>query len=109
MYIESKAGGLCGPARIGWVTYSKSGRSLEYRGRRFLSLAGRGFKANYFEEGSGDHYWISGCKQDGTDALYGSPVIEVDEDARDEYWTTVRGLPELKTQASFRSIGKYPE
>ncbi len=106
MYIEYKGGGIVGPARIGWVTYSKSGRSLEYRGRRFRTLAGQGFKANYFEEETGDHYWISGCKRDGTDALY-STTIEIDEDAREEYWTTVRGLPGNKTRATVRAVGKH--
>jgi len=30
MYIESKAGGLTGPARIGRVTFSKSGATIYY-------------------------------------------------------------------------------
>ncbi|HTK31878.1 MAG TPA: hypothetical protein VL332_07930 [Candidatus Saccharimonadaceae bacterium] len=105
MYIEYKGEGIVGPARIGWVTFSKSGRSLEYGGRRFLSLAGRGFKANYFDEETGEHYWISGCRKDGRDALY-STTIEIDEDAREEYWAGVRGLPGSKSQASIRRVGK---
>jgi hypothetical protein len=31
MYIEQKDDGINGPARIGRVTFSKSGRSLYYR------------------------------------------------------------------------------
>ena len=42
MYIESKAEGLVGPARIGRVTFSKSGKSLYYGGRRFHRLGGFG-------------------------------------------------------------------
>lgn len=106
MYIEYKGEGIVGPARIGWVRFSKSGRSLEYGGRRFRSLAGSGFKANYFDEETGDHYWISGCKKNGTDALY-STTIEIDEDAREEYWVGVRGLPENSAQASVRCVGKH--
>jgi hypothetical protein len=61
MWIESKGGdGVVGPARIGRVTFSKSGQSLYYAGRRFETLAGRGFKANYFDVESGEHHWISG-------------------------------------------------
>lgn len=56
MYIECKSGGLVGPARIGRVTYSKSGKSLTYDGKTFGSLGGQGFKANYYEEETGDHY-----------------------------------------------------
>src|SRR5882724_1951427 len=47
MYIECKAGEISGPARIGRVTFSKSGKSLYYEGRRFHTLSGSGFKANY--------------------------------------------------------------
>ena len=31
MYVESKAEGLSGPARIGRVTFSKTGRTLYYQ------------------------------------------------------------------------------
>jgi len=50
MYIESKAAGLVGPARIGRVTYSKTGKTLYHKGKAFQSLKGNGFKANYFDE-----------------------------------------------------------
>ncbi len=94
MYIENKGDGLSGPARIGRVSFSKSGRTLYYGGRSFRSLKGAGFKANYFDVESGEYYWISGPKRDGSDRLYGerSPV-EIDEDARVEYWTDVRQAP----------------
>ena len=60
MYIESKAEGLTGLARIGWVKFSKTGASLYYGGKTFQSLKGRGFKSNYFDVESGEPYWISG-------------------------------------------------
>ena len=95
MYIESKAEGLTGPARIGRVTFSKRGSTLYYGARAFQSLKGSGFKANYYDVESGEHYWISGPKRDGTDRLYGEAVpVEIDEDVREEYWRDVRGLPE---------------
>jgi hypothetical protein len=94
MYIESKAGGLIGPARIGRVEFSKTGKTLYYRGKEFQSLKGRGFKANYYDVETGDEYWISGCKRDGSDRLYGENLpIEIDEDVRDEYWRTIRRQP----------------
>ena len=56
---------------------------------------GGGFKSNYIEEASGEDYWISGCKRRGGDRMYGSPVpIEIDDDAREEYWCSIRNLPE---------------
>jgi hypothetical protein len=106
MYIEYKGDGIEGPARIGRVTFSKTGKTLYYRGRRFASLAGQGFKANYFDEETGEQYWISGCKKDGTDALYSTP-IEIDEDVREEYWTEIRNKPELKQTARLKVPGKY--
>jgi len=47
MYIENKGGGLEGDARIGRVYFSKSGKSLYYKDKRFQSLKGMGFKSNY--------------------------------------------------------------
>jgi hypothetical protein len=49
MYVESKGEESSGPARVGNVTFSKSGKSIYYRGRRFSTLAGSGFKGNYFD------------------------------------------------------------
>ena len=94
MYIERKAGGLTGSARIGRVTFSKTGRTLYYRGQTFQSLKGRGFKSNYYCVETGEDYWISGPKRRGGDALYGNTPIEIDEDVREEYWRQIRGEPE---------------
>jgi hypothetical protein len=52
MYIEKKAGGIVGPAKIGRVTYSKTGKTIYYKGRSFGALNGYGFKANFFDEDS---------------------------------------------------------
>lgn len=95
MYIEDKSQGLEGDAVIGRVTFSKRGSSIHYKGRTFQTLAGRGFKENYFDVETGAYYWISGCRKDGADRLYhgGQPVF-IDEDVREEYWTVIRKMPE---------------
>jgi hypothetical protein len=91
MYIECKAGGLTGDARIGRVTFSKTGQTLYYGGQTFQSLKGAGFKSNYYCVETGEDYWISGPKRRGGDALYVSNVpIEIDEDVRQEYWRDIR-------------------
>jgi hypothetical protein len=91
MYIERKDGGLTGDARIGRVSFSKTGRTLYYRGQRFQSLKGAGFKSNYYNVDTGEDYWISGPKRNGGDALYGSGIpIPIDEDVREEYWRDIR-------------------
>lgn len=93
MYVESKTGALNGPARIGRVTFSKTGKSLLYRGRTFQSLKGQGFKANFFDVETGEEFWISGPRKDGRDRLYpgSSRAVEVDDDVAEEYWREIRG------------------
>jgi hypothetical protein len=93
MYIEDKSGGLNGPARIGRVSSSKTGKSISYGGRTFQSLKGRGSKSNYFDVDSGEEFWISGPRQDGKDRLYpeSSRPVEIDEDVAEEYWRDIRG------------------
>jgi hypothetical protein len=94
MYLERKAGNLTGRARIGRVTFSKTGRTLYYRGQKFQSLKGQGFKSNYYDVDRGEDYWISGPKRNGSDRLYGgSTPVEIDDDVREEYWRDIRRLP----------------
>ena len=106
MYIEAKGDGISGPARIGRVTFSKTGKSIYYRGHCFAPLKGSGFKANYFDCESHERYWISGCKRNSEDRLYPG-TIEIDEDVREEYWRKIRELPEKSDQTSIRCAGKY--
>jgi hypothetical protein len=93
MYIESKAGTLNGPARIGRVAFSKTGRSLYYKDHVYRK--GHGTKFNFFEVDTGDQYWISGPRRDGEDRLYASNIpVEIDDDVREEYWTEIRNCPD---------------
>lgn len=95
MYVESKAEGLVGPARIGRVTFTKTGKTLKYQGRSFRSLKGTGYKANYYDINTGEHFWISGPKRNGADSLYATNIrTPIDEDARVEYWTKIRRKPD---------------
>ena len=103
MYIENKSDGLNGATRIGRVTFSKTGKTLYYRGLAFQSLKG-GYKANYYDLESGELYWISGCRKNGGDRLYVSGMpIEIDEDVRQEYWLSIRRLPQFSARAVVRS------
>ena len=96
MYIEFKGeDDIVGDARIGRVTILRNGKSLRYRNQKFQSLRGAGFKSNYYDVDTLDHYWISGCHEDGPDALY-SNTVEIDEDVMEEYWTEIRRMPENK-------------
>jgi hypothetical protein len=92
MYIEDKSQGLNGPARIGRVTFSKTGKTIYYAGQAFESLRGSGFKANYFDIETGQPFWISGPRKDGADRLYESgETVEIDSDVAEEYWRDIRG------------------
>ncbi len=107
MYIELKSDGLSGPARIGRVRFSKSGKTVYYAGRTLQTLSGSGFKANYFDVATGEQFWISGCKKRGGDRLYGTGSVEIDEDVREEYWSRILEMPECKEFDSVRSKPKY--
>jgi hypothetical protein len=87
MYVENKDGDIDGAvARIGWVTFSRTGLSVHYRGRTFKRSKGQGIRGNYYDEATGEEYWISGVKTRGSNAHWAESVqIEVDTDARDEY------------------------
>jgi len=106
MYIEEKAGVAALEANIGKVVLSKTGKTLKYDGRELQSLKGSGYKANYFDVETGEHFWVSKCRKDGNDGLYRTTVF-VDQDIREEYWTVIRKMPERKNQKSFISTGKH--
>ena len=95
MYIERKANETTGEARIGRVNFSKTGRTMYYDGKEFAKVKD-GIVHNCIELESGEAYWISGCKKNGTDRLYGNIPVYIDKDIREEYWTIIRNQPELK-------------
>ena len=101
MYVENKGGGLDGEGRIGWVDLSRSGRTYHYRDRR-LAKTGSGYKYKCVDEESREAYWVSGPRKDGRDKLYGG-VVQIDEDARIEYWTRIRERPDLVQLAAYRA------
>ena len=77
MYIEEKAGVASLEANIGKVYLSKTSKTLKYDGKEFQSLKGLGYKANYYDVKTGEHYWISRCRKDGNDGLYKTTVYVI--------------------------------
>lgn len=62
MYIELKTGySDDGPAWIGYVKASKSGKTLYFNDHAFQKC--RGTYSNYRDIESGEAYWISGLKK----------------------------------------------
>ena len=85
-YVELKSGhNHNGPASISWVEFSKTGRTIYWHGRR-LRRRNIGFSANHVDVETGEEYWVSGVKKDGTDRHWaGSGPVSIDEDVQDEY------------------------
>lgn len=85
MYVENKHGQIDGArARIGWVTFSKTGQSVHYRGRT-LSKA-NGISGNFIDVENRHEYWISGIKKRGSNVHWAeSASVVIDDDAVEEY------------------------
>jgi len=88
MYVELKTGlNHDGPAWIGRVRFSNTGRTLYYRGRRLRSLkGGSGMTANHVHIDTREEFWVSAVKNDRHDRHWaGHGPVEIDDDAVDEY------------------------
>lgn len=95
-YIELKTGYHDnGPAWIARVKMSKSGRTIYFNGRALKrGVVGAG---NFFDSESGEVFWVSGVKRDGSDRhRAGSGRVLVEAAAVEEYLATV-GRAELDT------------
>lgn len=92
MYVELKTGyNDNGPAWIGRVTFSKTGRTLYYRGKAFQSL--KTTNGNYYDLQTGEKYWISGPKKNGEDRHWaGSGPVQIDPNVHEEDDETIRGV-----------------
>jgi hypothetical protein len=71
------------------------------RGRRLVKTKS-GYKYNCIDEDNGDLYWVSGPRKDGADKLYGG-LVQIDADARVEYWTKIRAQPTLGHLTEYRA------
>lgn len=86
-YIELKSGfGDNGPAWIGIAEFSKSGKTVYFNGKALKSANGTGISGNYRDLETGDEYWVSGIKKDGTDRHWaGGGKIMIDRNVVDLY------------------------
>lgn len=93
-YIELKSGHSDnGPAWIGYVTSSKTGRTLYFDGRGLMKLKGqrRGDSGgNYVDMETGESFWVSGVKKNGEDRHWaGSGKVLIEAAAVAEYLQTI--------------------
>ncbi|MBC3906906.1 hypothetical protein [Undibacterium umbellatum] len=86
MYVENKNGLIDSvAARIGWVEFSKTGRTVYYRGKSLQACAGGGISGNFIDADTREEYWISGVKKCGSNVHYAESVsVLIDEDAEEE-------------------------
>ena len=105
MYIEMKSDGLSGEGRIARVRTSKSGKTIYYGQRKLVPTKGVPLKANFYDEETLEDFWVSRPKKDGADSLFATRV-EIDEEAREEYWLEIRNRPSSIQNLAYRSPGK---
>lgn len=87
MYVELKSGyNDNGPAWIGRVYFSKSGRTLYYRGKTLAHVGGGSGFFNHVDVKTGEEYWVSGVKRNRQDRHWaGGGPVEIDPDVHEEY------------------------
>jgi hypothetical protein len=107
MYVELKTGyNDDGPAWIGKGFFSKTKRSIYFNG---LSFSKGGWRGNHQEVFSGDEYWISGIKKDGTDRHWaGHGKIKIDRDVVAEYLKTTDSSILPKNQFEIVELNNNP-
>jgi hypothetical protein len=104
MYIARIGpGGETEWARIGRVSFSKSGRTLYY-GTRTFNGEGQPW---YRDDDTGEQFVLSRARTDGLDRSegrkHGSFPAEIDEDVREEYWARIRCEPNRSHERIVRS------
>jgi hypothetical protein len=93
-YIELKSGHSDnGPAWIGYVISSKTGRTLYFNGRGLMKLKGQRRGAaggNYVDMETGESLWVSGVKRNGEDRHWaGSGKVLIEAAAVTDYLKTI--------------------
>lgn len=85
MYIELKTGySDDGPAWIGKVKLSKSGRTVYFLNKGFKRV--QGISGNFIDIETREEYWISGVKKNGEDRHWaGSGKIKIDKKIIGDY------------------------
>jgi hypothetical protein len=87
MYIALYRGDRVEWARIGRVTFSKSGRTLYYDGRVLRGIG----QPWYLDVATGERFWIHRAPK--RFKFPTSIPAEIDEDVRTEFWTEIREEP----------------
>ena len=111
-YIELKTGySDNGPAWIGKVKFSKTGKTVYFNDKAFRKYvcAGKGIAGNYYDVETKEEYWISGVKKYGADRHWaGSGKIIIGKNIVSEYLAEI-GQAQLKSNLIIADIPEiYP-
>ena len=88
-YVELKSGqNDRGPAWIARVKVSRSGNTVYFDGKALKR--GGGISGNYIDLETGEEYWVSGVKKDGSDRHWaGRGKVAIEKSAVAEYLTEI--------------------
>ncbi|MGN7783865.1 hypothetical protein ACTJIJ_05040 [Niabella sp. 22666] len=103
-YIELKSGfSDDGPAWIGYVSFSKTGKMLYFDGKAFH---GNGH-GNCYDVETRELYWITGIKKNGDHRHpWGNGAVQIDKDAVEEY-ESITGI-EIRNNKNYKIITVQP-
>jgi len=107
-YIELKTGyNDNGPAWIGKVKLSKTGKTIYFNDKAFRKCVG--VAGNYYDVETQDEYWISGIKKNGTDRHWaGSGIVVIGQNIVPDYLEAI-GQTKLKSNLQIADIPEiYP-
>ncbi|MNU79323.1 hypothetical protein D3C71_689370 [compost metagenome] len=106
-YIELKSGHN-GPAWIGLVSYSKSGRTIYFNGKAFQRVGSDRMLGNFYDIEFGEEYWISGVKKDTTDRhRFGSGKVMVEGRIVNDYLKIIK--KEILDKSKFEIVSVIQE
>jgi hypothetical protein len=107
MYVELKTGfSDDGPAWIGQASFSKTGRTIYFNGQAFH---GGRVGGNHREMESGDIYWFSGIKKDGSDRHWaGRGKIKIDKSVVPEYLAIIEKAGLAKSKFEIVELNNTP-
>lgn len=96
LYIELKSDlSDRGPAWIGLAKVSGSGRTIYFSGRALKRVKGGWGAGNHRDLETGEEFWVSGVKKDGTDRHWaGGGAVMIDSRVVADY-CALRGLSRL--------------
>lgn len=108
-YIELKTGYADnGPAWIAGVKLSRSGNAVYFNGKALKRCLHCGVAGNHYDIETGEEYWVSGIKRDGSNRHWaGSGKVAIEASVVGEYLKLV-GMAE-PDQSKFEIVDDLPD